>query len=130
MISRPYRPAYFLPQEMLPTGFRYPDSYKAFSEQRTPLVGPVNEDWCVLSEGEVETMLNYARKLSPQRQLVPFMRRNGEDGVACFDGATPSDDPKVYVFNYSVDVGCGPTHKTFSEWLAEIPPNEDVEDAA
>ena len=58
------------------------------------------------------------------------MRRNGEDDVACFDGASPSDDPKVHVFNYCVDVGCGPTHKTFSEWLAEIPPSEDEEDVA
>lgn len=128
MISRPYRPAYFLPAEMLPTSFRYPDSYKTFSEQRTPQVGPVNEDWCVLSEGEVDSMLAHARELSPHRQLVPFMRRNGEDGVACFDGATASNDPKVYVFNYSADVGCGPTHKTFSEWLAEIPASEDEED--
>lgn len=128
MISHPYRRAYFLPDELLPANFRYPASYVDFSRQGTPLVGPVNEDWCVLHEDEVEAMLSYARKLSPQRKLVPFMRRNGEDGVACFDAAEPTDDPEVFVFNYCVDVGCEPTHRTFSEWLAQIPPRDD-EDA-
>ena len=127
MISHPYRPAYFLANEQLPADFRYPESYKEFSRKGTPMVGAVNEDWCVLDEDEVEVeaMLSYARKLSPQKRLIPFMRRNGEDGVACFDATAQTDDPKVFVFNFSVDVGCNPTNKTFGEWLAQIPPDEE-----
>jgi len=127
MKLKPYRPVYFLPEPLLPEGFRYPDSYCAFAAAGKPSTGPVNEDWCVLDEDEIEGFLNYARKIVPQRRLVPFMRRNGEDGVACFDGESKDTEPRVWGFTYCVDIGWASGNLTFSEWLAHIPPEDEDE---
>lgn len=121
MHIRKSRPIYFLPSSLLPEGFQYPESYRAFVATSPRCVGELNEDWCILDEEDVAAFLDYARKIAPDRPLVPFMRRNGEDGVACFDGISRDGEPKIYVFNYCVNVGYGGGTLAFSEWLATIP---------
>lgn len=129
MINRQVQPVYHLPEDKLPHGFRYPAAYEALVASKPWCIGAVNEDWCFIDREEVDAFLEYARQLSPGRPLVPFMRRNGEDGVACFDGLSTDGDPKVYVFTYCVDVGVGGGSLSFEKWLALIPPPdpEDIE---
>jgi hypothetical protein len=128
MHIRKARHIYFLPPNLLPPGFQYPESYRTFVATSPSCIGASNEDWCILDEEDVEPFLDYARKIAPDRPLVPFMRRNGEDGVACFDGASKGVEPTVYVFNYSVDVGYGGGNLLFADWLATIPPYDEDEE--
>jgi hypothetical protein len=128
MKHRRYEPLYFLPVHLLPEGFQYPESYRAFAATGKWCVGPTNDDWCVIDEDDAIAFLDYARRLVPSRRLVPFMRRNGEDGVACFDGEASDEEPKIWGFNYSVDVGYVSGTRTFTEWLAQIPPEDEDEE--
>lgn len=127
MKTRRHRPVFFLPEHLLPEGFRYPESYRLFAATGKWLVGPVNEDWVVLDAEDVGAFLDYARAVVPHRRLVPFMRRNGEDGVVCFDGESADDEPRIWAFNYCVDIGFQSSSLTFSEWLSRIPPEEAVD---
>ncbi|HEY8356715.1 MAG TPA: hypothetical protein VIL30_04560 [Ramlibacter sp.] len=122
-------PIYFLAPEELPPGFQYPESYRALAATNAYCIGPVNEDWCFIDRQEMGNFRDYARKLSPGRPLIPFMRRNGEDGVACFDGSCTNGNPTVYQFNYCVEVGCGGGVLSFDQWLALIPPEEEGDEA-
>ena len=115
---------YFLPPELLPPGFAYPESYRRYVKSHPVCVGAVNQDWCFLDEIEIERFVAYAKKIAT-RSVVPFMRRNGEDGVACFDGEPSGEEPRVYQFNYCESIGFGGGRFTFDEWLASIPVEED-----
>ena len=126
MSFRQAKPIYFLPEDKLPQGFQYPNAYRKLVTSGPPYcIGATNEDWCFIDREEVSAFLDYARQLSANRPLVPFMRRNGEDGVACFDGLCTDGNPRIYVFNYCVDVGCGGGKLAFEEWMALIPPPDE-----
>lgn len=121
--------AYFVDPRLLPRGFKYPASYVVFARSSPPiLIGPVNEDWCVLDATEIEQYFHYVREAFPSQNLVPFMRRNGDDGVACFDWSVPSDDPQVVYCQVFQNLGCWPENATFSEWLVRIPPRDPEDD--
>jgi hypothetical protein len=129
MTSRRAQPMYFMPAAKLPHGFKYPEAYRLFVADRPICVGPTNEDWCFIDEVDVDAFFAYARRIVPHLPLVPFMRRNGEDGVACFDGTCGDGNPKVYEFNYCVAIGFRGGQLTFTEWLALIPPKEEDDEA-
>jgi hypothetical protein len=114
-------PVHFLPADKLPKGFEYPASYRAFVAANPDCVlGPVNEDWCFIDSRMIEDFIQYIRNAAPGIPLVPFMRRNGDDGVVCFF-ANPPEEPKVWGVNCFQDVGYVAGTRTFSEWLASIP---------
>ena len=123
--TREYVPGYFAEARLLPNGFKYPASYLAFAASGRSHVGPVNEDWLVLEESQIEKFFGYVKAASPEKALVPFMRVNGDDGVACFDADSLSEDPLVYVCNVFHNFGCWGSQKTFSEWLSEILADEE-----
>lgn len=85
---------FYLATEVLPEGFRYPDSYRKFSGSVLHNIEP----W-----GGFDTMLEHRyvwiNKRYPERTLVPFARRYDNDDVACFDGADTSGDPKVIIIH-------------------------------
>ena len=122
------KPFHFLPESDLPDGFKYPSSYIEFVRQEPDaIVGPVNEDWCFIDSTQIENFRKYVRKVS-RRPLVPFMRRNGDDGVACFLAESPHIEPNVWIAYVFQDVGVWPTSKTFSEWVSSIPPRDEDDD--
>ena len=118
-----YKPQYVADAKMLPPGFRYPATYLAFVADNPSGVG--GNDWCFLSQEKFQLYSDYVRKVTPTRTLVPFMRRNGDDGVACFDASRQTDDPTVFTGT----IFAGPhdgwaISESFSTWL------EDVQDGA
>lgn len=83
---------FFLPTGVLPKGFHYPASYKAFVKHELPDMEP----WHFF-HNKLEYRFNGLKKRYPTRILVPFARRGDNDDVACFDGSDLSEDPKVCI---------------------------------
>lgn len=127
MHVRKAQPAYFLTEDKLPAGFQYPEAYRSLVASKPFCIGATNEDWCFIDCVDVDVFLGYAHQISPDRPLVPFMRRNGDDGVACFDGLSTDGNPRIYQFNYCVNIGYGGGRLTFEEWLALFPPADEEE---
>jgi hypothetical protein len=129
MKTHRYDPVYFLSRELLPRGFEYPESYRKFAALGQPRVGAINEDWIVLDRECIERFVAHVRDIAPALPLVPFMRRNGEDGIACFGPSSSGLSDRIYVVRYSDRKGCGGGTLSFEDWLALIPrpdPEDDV----
>ena len=126
--SYKYIPAYYLPERLLPPGFVYPDDYRTFAESGVHRVGDRNYGWTVLDSECLDNFVGYARKISPNLPLVPFMRVYGHDNIACFDGSIVGGDPKIYFLNFCGPTRCFSSGQTFSEWIATIPPDDDDAD--
>lgn len=119
------RPFHFLPEAELPVGFKYPTAYLEFVEREPDaVIGPINEDWCFIDHTQIDNFRQYVKRVS-RRPLVPFMRRNGDDGVACFLAEEPTGEPSVWIACVFQDVGVWPTSMSFTEWLKSIPPRDE-----
>lgn len=123
MATEKFDPLYFAPTSLLPKGFKYPSAFLAYVDSNPPsVIGPANEDFCGFLEGEIERYFEYLQSALPGRRLVPFMRRNGDDGVVCFDADDHGDDPMVWYCNVFQGLGAWPLNVGFAGWLATIPP--------
>lgn len=115
---------FFLSEELVPSGFVYPESYREFSKQELPDLEP----WCFLYVGELEARYNGLLERYPSHNLVPFARREDNDDVACFDASIENNDPKViFIHDYATP---GWEHrgtcKNFLQWL-EVAREESIE---
>jgi hypothetical protein len=63
----------------------------------------------------------------PQRTIVPFARKIGNDDVACFEASSPSDDPEVLFIHDWAGAGyeLRGKLKNFSEWLEFVSKGEE-----
>ncbi|WP_324895526.1 hypothetical protein [Dyella sp.] len=123
-----YVPAYFLPQHLLPPGFTYPQSYREFAESGVSHVGDRNYGWTILDTVNVESYVGYARRVSPNIALVPFMRIYGHDNLACFDASRFDQESRVYFVKFCEPVRLDGGDETFAEFLASIPADDEPDD--
>jgi len=124
------RPSHFLAATELPAGFVYPKAYVDFvSKKPFAVIGPINEDWCFIEQDSIENFRRYVKRAAPNLPLVPFMRRNGDDGVACLLSQGIDAEPTVYIANVFQDIGAWGTSQSFAAWLLESPPR-DADDEA
>lgn len=101
----------------LPSDFRFPQSYLDLLGGELPDIEPW---WWLAPHRESATYwVETLRKQFPERVLVPFAKHGGSDDVACFDGSSISDDPRVlYIHAF-----CSPGWElrgdasNFAEWL-------------
>lgn len=85
---------FFLTQEKLPDGFKYPSSYIDYVSGDFPNLEPWHFFYSRLGyrfEGLKERY--------PSKSLVPFARRGDNDDVACFDATDKSDNPRVLIIH-------------------------------
>lgn len=114
---------YLFHRDNLPDGFKFPRMFLDLIEKDAlPDLAP----WKFLctSQRDADGWMLALQSLYPSRKLVPFALWVGSDDVACFDGASHSDEPVVlYIHAYASpgweDRGQEPN---FAEWLnrAEI----------
>lgn len=86
---------FFLPTEILPKGFQYPDSYISFVSNELPDLEP----WHFLYPREINSIYNGLKQRYPNRILVPFARRSDNDDMACFDASEVTENPKVFIIH-------------------------------
>ena len=120
-----YVPAYFLPEHLLPSGFSYPKSYRAFAESGVTRVGDRNYGWSILDTASIDEYIGYVREVAPHIALVPFMRIYGHDNIACFDASRLGQEPKVYFVKFCDPKRLDGGHQTFSEFISAIPLDDD-----
>jgi hypothetical protein len=121
-VSRsPAKPVRIIAQERLPPGFGYPESYKAFAAQAGGAIGPAHEAWVFLGDDELDDALAHIARIAGERPLVPFMRREGDDVLACFDGcASAGEEARVFLLRFGSNPGFGGGRRRFAEWLALV----------
>lgn len=85
-------------QASAPTGFRFPQSFvDAIGEDDLPELYPL---YFLLEQGgAVEDWTKILREQFPDRNLVPFVRLDGNDDVHCFDGNDLSGNPIVVLIH-------------------------------
>lgn len=85
---------FFLAQEKLPIGFKYPSSYIDYVSGDIPSLEP----WHFFYS-RLDYRFEGLRERYPSKTLVPFARRGDNDDVACFDAAEVSDNPRVFIIH-------------------------------
>ena len=108
------------PQEMLPKGFKYPESYLKLS-QSTESIIPDEElgfPWGFDNYGTEGAALSYEYRNHdfPELNLVPFAHCC--EWIAYFDGNDHSGNPRVFVVDLT-DLSAHCWCKDFDEWLTD-----------
>ena len=110
---------YFYTPEMLPQGFKYPNSFVDYVSQ---LNVPYLEPWWFLGEfpDSANSWFSEIKKQYPSRVLVPFSKRGDTDDVCCFDGTDTTGNPKVYYVHTFASPGWEDRGfvQDFDEWLS------------
>lgn len=75
-----------LAQEELPAGFSYPDIFVRAAESGLVSLEP----WWLLEGGNLRARHSGLKERFPERDFVPFARREDNDDVACWDLSTGS----------------------------------------
>ncbi|WP_217199700.1 hypothetical protein [Streptomyces buecherae] len=70
-----------LSEKELPGGFTYPDAFMRAAESGLISLEP----WWLLEGDRLRVRISGLRERFPERQLVPFARREDNDDVACWD---------------------------------------------
>ncbi|GAA4843388.1 hypothetical protein [Algivirga pacifica] len=70
-----------LTKEELPIGFEYPLSFLTIVNQNLVDFDP----WIILTEKRLRERLSGVKQRYPNRELVPFARREDNDDIACFE---------------------------------------------
>jgi hypothetical protein len=87
-----------LSMEELPAGFTYPRMFLRLVERELLYFEP----WFILQGDQLRVRYKGMLERFPDRQVVPFARREDNDDVACFDTAEPSG---VLILHDFADVG-------------------------
>ena len=128
--------------EMLPVGFRFPQSYlEDVNQKEIAELYPWYFMCHVKDTGYYDRWLGMLKEQYPDRQLVPFAKWGLDDDIACFE---PSDDPAlpgIHIIHSFTDPGWEERgfYATFEEWLevameeakgyqADFPLEDDFED--
>jgi len=103
-----------LTDEELPHGFRYPPQF--LRVVHADLTDP--EPWHLLSGNRLRTRFAGLRDRFPERNLLPFARRQDNDDVACF---VPSSDAAVHVIHDFASSGWErrATFVSFDDWFRQ-----------
>lgn len=103
-----------LPQEFLDNEFAYPEEYLKVIELNLCDF----EYWYMFSEENALKRLNGLKKRYPERQLIPFARRDDSDDIACFE---VGDSIKVQLIHDFASSGFEQkrTYRDFWEWFLE-----------
>lgn len=70
-----------LNESELPIWFNYPQEFLRIVDQRLLDFDP----WIVLQGGQLRTRFRGLQERYPERELIPFARREDNDDVACWD---------------------------------------------
>lgn len=86
---------FFLKENMLPVGFKYPEAYIEFVSKHFSDYDP----WHFYYQARLEFAFNGLKSRYPSRTIVPFARRRDNDDIACFDAGVMSDNPKILIIH-------------------------------
>ena len=95
---------FLCPETSFANGFKYPKSFlNVIEEDKLIDLDP----WWFLCEfdGFSQQWFNEIKKQYPERNLIPFAKKDGSDDVACFDGLATSGDPKVHYVHTFASTG-------------------------
>ena len=108
---------YIFETATLPSGFEFPVGYLELLQSGLPDIEP----WWWLAPHKDSSIYwkETLGKQFPQRMLVPFAKDGGSDDVACFEGGSQGEQPKVLIIHSFCTPGW--EHRgefeNFSEWL-------------
>ena len=94
MINRPIEYEFFLPANVLPKEFVYPETYVRYIHSNFPNLEPWNFFY-----NHLKYRFNGLKERYPKRSIVPFARRKDNDDVACFEAKEPSENPRVIIIH-------------------------------
>lgn len=84
----------FLPANELPEGFSYPGAFRRLVERGLVYFEP----WFVLEDEQLRARARGIRDRYPERQLVPFARREDNDDVACWENGHGTEVQIIHDF--------------------------------
>ena len=109
---------YFFPENELPKGFKYPESYIKYMKYDSEL--KELDPYILFRRDEgIKLWSKILKEQYPTRNLIPIGKDNNSDDVFCFDGDDTSGDPKVYIVHTFASPGWEDRGylKNFGEWL-------------
>lgn len=99
-------------QDELPKGFSYPRQFLHILELGITDLQP----WYILEENQLRETIQGLSKRYPERQLIPFARRQDNDDIACWDLASGES---VFIIHDFASSGWEGRKKfeSFYDWL-------------
>lgn len=115
---------YDLLEDILPKGFKYPESFLKIVNVKNIKDVPYPEPYYFLGEfpDSLRTWDKVIKKQYPKRVLIPFAKDENTDDVFCFDGTDTSGNPKVYQVHTYASEGWEDRGywDSFDDWYEEI----------